>query len=145
MQESRIFLIFCSDRSSTVIAYIQQKGGGARIMISRSRKKSVRSYKSNQEEKKSAREAGPKSVMVAIRITSEERLLLDEIRFHIGKNSHGNFPPSRTVIIRRLIGRLRGAKKALKQALTPEDLDKVIDIYAETNLRVLVEHSTAAK
>src|SRR5262252_4922914 len=75
---------------------------------------------------KPAPEALPKSVMVLVYLTPEERALLDEICYYIGRNSQGRFRPSRTELIRRLVGRLRGTKKALKKVQTSEELDAVL-------------------
>src|SRR5262245_14027592 len=79
-------------------------------------------------QRKSAPGAGIKSVMVLVYMTPDERALLDEICYYIRRNSHGHFRPSRTEIIRRLVRRLRAAKKALKKVGSVEQLDKAFRI-----------------
>ena len=94
-------------------------------MIARSKTRHIKKPKPGLK-KGLALEAGPKSVMVLVYMTPEERALLDEICYYIGKNSQGRFRPSRSELIRRFLRRFREAKRSLKHVRTEEELAKVI-------------------
>jgi CRISPR/Cas system-associated protein Csm6 len=94
-------------------------------MVQRGKARRIKKPKSGSR-KGPAPEAGPKLVMVLVYMTPEERALLDEICYYIGKNSQGRFRPSRSELIRRFLRRFREAKRSLKQVRTEAELDKVI-------------------